>query len=860
MKKRFMGLLAMASMLFATSCSEDVVLSQSTGDEVKVTFTTELRNDVKSRAVGDDTYYIDQLQFAVYDQNEEYISTLNPTIVLSDLKEDGTRTATINVVLVKGQTYSFAFWAQNSDAAYVFDAAEATVAMNYDNANDASSDAFFAKINNYRVNGTFEMAVTMKRPFAQINFLTTDEDLEKAAEAGFEPSQSQIVVKKAAPTLNILTGEPEGNATDVTFALAALIGNETTTIKNSQGEAIRFGNDATATEFNYLATAYFLPIDAADKKPITAEMTVIGDDTKNAPVVLTAENINAQRNYRTNIYGNLLTNNGLFNVTIDPGFDDNSDINFPDTDAEKLAFAAKNGGTVELTTDVELTEPLNVVADMVLDLKGYTITTTLEKEGRHHYAINNHATMILKGANGSIEARGIQNFGTMTIDGNITITNVDTNGGAAVWNEGSLTINGGTFTTNDQAGAGSYGAALNTRPGGTAIVNGGNFIANSQFTYAIINEGTTTINDAMVKGKHGAVCGAETDDATVINGGTFELMDNPGVSDHCTYYVSEINGGAFTLGTNIDGGAQVFYESTIANGFKDIEKNGIWYVVANDVTVAATLDEVKEAFTNGGKIQLVEDIVWDNMLKIENGAEVVLDMNGKTIEFERDNTFKPGNPIFYPLAGTKLTITGNGTVDLGNNYDAALVFPAGEVVIENGTFIRNRVPAGTSSDDVQVLFMGVKSVGSKLTINGGYFDSGYYDENAADIEEILNGTKTYNETDNVNRGKPADKDLVRTAIKNNTIIAFNLSWSIEAGTQDFKIYGGTFVGANPAWGDEGCMLPTTPNYLRPWSYYHGALLDGQTFNEKGIVLPEGYAITKGTTGDGRPTYTVTYNK
>jgi hypothetical protein len=56
------------------------------------------------------------------------------------------------------------------------------------------------------------------------------------------------------------------------------------------------------------------------------------------------------------------------------------------------------------------------------------------------------------------------------------------------------------------------------------------------------------------------------------------------------------------------------------------------------------------------------------------------------------------------------------------------------------------------------------------------------------------------------------------------------------------------------------MLPTTPNYLRPWSYYQGAFLDGQTFNENGIVLPDGYTITVGATEDDRPTYTVKYSK
>ena len=82
----------------------------------------------------------------------------------------------------------------------------------------------------------------------------------------------------------------------------------------------------------------------------------------------------------------------------------------------------------------------------------------------------------------------------------------------------------------------------------------------------------------------------------------------------------------------------------------------------------------------------------------------------------------------------------------------------------------------------------------------------------------------------------------------------------------FHVYGGTFVGANPAWGDEGCMLPTGPkNYLRPWSNYQGAFLKGQSI-KNGIgapalpALPEGYEITKSTHEDGRPIYTVTYNK
>lgn len=274
---------------------------------------------------------------------------------------------------------------------------------------------------------------------------------------------------------------------------------------------------------------------------------------------------------------------------------------------------------------------------------------------------------------------------------------------------------------------------------------------------------------------------------------------------------------------------------------------------SDDITVVTNLDELKAAMAEGGNIMLGNDIAIDNMIRIEEGTEVVLDLNGKTIDFDRSSAFKPGNPIFYPLPGSKFTITGNGTIDLGDNYDAALLYPAGEVVIENGTFIKDRVPEGMSADDVQTLFVGVKSVGASIVIKDGYFDGGYYDSN---VEKPFAET----DADVANRGKAADKNAYRTAVKDNVSLLVNLSWSSAAGTQDFRIYGGTFVGANPAWGDEGCAMPTTPDYLRPWSYYQGTFLEGQQLHNDQIVLPDGYSITEGSHSDGRPTYTVNYSK
>ena len=273
-------------------------------------------------------------------------------------------------------------------------------------------------------------------------------------------------------------------------------------------------------------------------------------------------------------------------------------------------------------------------------------------------------------------------------------------------------------------------------------------------------------------------------------------------------------------------------------------------VLPDGVKAVANAEQLMKAIKESCTIWLLEDIVIDSRVDVKSGVDIVLDMKGKTITSSADY-------VFIVRDNASLVIDGNGTVETPT--PAPLMFyPAGNLVIENGSFIKN-VPEGYSGS-VGNLFVGTKPAGgwdsAGVTIKGGYFDSGYYDANISEIEEILAGTKTLEETadDIKKRGVAGDKNKVRVALKET------IQTSLNRSNNYFHIYGGTFVGVNPAWGDEGCMLPTTPNYLRPWSYYQGAFLKGQTFNANGLVLPEGYAITKGTHADGRPTYTVTYNK
>lgn len=276
--------------------------------------------------------------------------------------------------------------------------------------------------------------------------------------------------------------------------------------------------------------------------------------------------------------------------------------------------------------------------------------------------------------------------------------------------------------------------------------------------------------------------------------------------------------------------------------------------------LVSNVDDLMQAIKQSCTVVLTDDIQFFNTLDIKAGVDVVLDMNGKTLSVDADNFVPNSNGSQYAFIireGGSLTIDGNGTIEISTPAPV-FFYPAGDLVIENGTFIRH-IPEEYNGN-VGSMFVGTKPSGgwhsTGVTIKGGYFDCGYYDEVVEVVEAILSGDAELEETDTdiSKRGQAGDTNKTRNAIKNLVSKALNLS------NNYIDIKGGTFVGVNPAYGDEGCMLPTTPYYLRPWSYYQGGFIEDQKFNENGIVLPEGYTITKGKLDDDRLTFTVTYNK
>ena len=254
------------------------------------------------------------------------------------------------------------------------------------------------------------------------------------------------------------------------------------------------------------------------------------------------------------------------------------------------------------------------------------------------------------------------------------------------------------------------------------------------------------------------------------------------------------------FGISIVAGQAAFENDSFGNQY---DKDAAYGTPA--VTVK-TFDELKNAMTAGGTVKLGGDIVLDEKITVPAGSDVVLDMNGKKLTLKDVNV----DPAITTKYGSTLTITGNGTFDLENNYFASFISPKGDVTIENGTFLR-----GKGGSNYGSFFVGINGGKGKLVINGGYFDGGYYEE-----DDYFNNCRNL----------------------------LNCSWG-----QNIKVYGGTFVGQNPAWGDEGMAhtISTTSTYCQ------GTFLEGQLWTD--TEIPAAFSITEGTTADGRPTYTVNYN-
>lgn len=358
-----------AALMLANSCSDDNNVSQADSSLAQVTFKVSA-DGALTRAISDGTT-VNELVYRVFDKNGNPIDAL-PLVKVS--ATDLSSGHTVALTLAKGQTYKVAFWAQKAGTTAYSVNDNMQVSVNYSGANnDESRDAFFNAVE-ITVNGDVAQTVKLKRPFAQLNVGSTTADWDAAVVSGVIVTESKVTVKQAATTLNVLDGKVSG-AADVNFTYAA---------KPRESLKVDADGDGTKEDYKYLSMSYILPNDATDgtqKTLASAEFTFKTASGTEIVVKNGLQNLPLQRNYRTNIVGNILSGTTTFSVVVDPAFstpDHNTTYRMvhASTQAEMTAAASQPNTVVKLAAGNSYTLS-TAPADGVIFSSDNAATTTI---------------------------------------------------------------------------------------------------------------------------------------------------------------------------------------------------------------------------------------------------------------------------------------------------------------------------------------------------------------------------------------------------------------------------------------------------------------------------------------------------
>lgn len=453
-KKLFLGVFAAAGMLLATSCSNDELDVVQSGNEAQVTFSLGLEGGIATRAAISDGTGAKKLVYAVYKLNADGTPVLQNVVGSNNEGQfvdteafDGGLTETVSVTLAKGQTYQVAFWAQNPNCnAYTTtDLTNVEVSYNQATNNNDVRDAFFKTVE-FTVSGNQTIDVELKRPFAQINVGVYKTDWEAAVKSGIEIEKSSVVIKDAATSINLLTGEVGDETTDVEVSyLSNTIPNEDLKVDLNGDKDYDDENE----KYKWLSMSYILVADRnADSgngvlgderdaleslqytfSPKSGNEITFGDGLNSVPV---------QRNWRTNILGQILTGNIEFNIRINPIFDGDINVDAPTSevksDAQALAAA--------LTANEE--DILVVLgADVDLPISSLGSQTSGSGEYKLGGADTKNITIDLNGKTLNFTTSYMSAIGANNPDATITIKNgtvTSTGNSATTWNINDVTF------------------------------------------------------------------------------------------------------------------------------------------------------------------------------------------------------------------------------------------------------------------------------------------------------------------------------------------------------------------------------------------------------------------------------------
>ena len=593
-----------AAALLVTSCNDEMDNGLKTGDEGTVTFTAQLPSEMGTRAFADGLT-AKHLQYAVYEAGQSTPLKVfgDETTVVGEAEMNNLK-QTVSLKLTTGKTYDVIFWADaTTDSPYTFNPASQEVSVDYSKVNNNSDncDAFFKK-ETITVSGNQSVDVKLTRPFAQVNIGTDDFDAAKAS--GLEVTQTEVVAKAFA-TLNLATGEVADEA-DRTFTMKAI-------------PTASDGEFPVAGGYKYLSMDYLLV--GADKATVDVAFNYGGPQSR------TFTNVPVQRNYRTNIYGSLLTNTTDFNVVIEPAF---ATTNY---NLGALYTASQIGGAVTLSDNVDFDRTIAVQPGktMSVNLNGKTVKNTTDLW--ENPSVPNSWSLF--------SVRGTDSKLTLSGDGDVIAKAndcyaIDVQGG------GHLVIEGGHYN-------GNIHAVYVTE--GVAEIKGGTFEVQQKYPDAEKAD-EFVLNCLDENYKNGTA-------KIIVTGGTF-IGFNPG---DCK---AEGNGTNFVAPGY----------ASIANG-TTADGRTIWKVVP--AVEATTAEGLETALTTRGKIvALGQDLEYASSISPARNTSLVM-KNGAVFKSTNDDSNNINTLLSISATGVK--ISGNGTLEAAPNRPN---HPSAVIEVRNG--------------------------------------------------------------------------------------------------------------------------------------------------------------------------------
>ena len=703
-----------AAALLVTSCNDEMDNGLKTGDDGTVTFTAQLPSEMGTRAFADGLT-AKHLQYAVYEAGQSTPLKVfgDETTVMGEAEMNNLK-QTVSLKLTTGKTYDVIFWADaTTDSPYTFNPASQEVSVDYSKVNNNSDncDAFFKK-ETITVSGNQSVDVKLTRPFAQVNIGTDDFDAAKAS--GLEVTQTEVVAKAFA-TLNLATGKVADEA-DRTFTMKAI-------------PTASDGEFPVAGGYKYLSMDYQLV--GADKATVDVVFNYGGPQNR------TFTNVPVQRNYRTNIYGSLLTNTTDFNVVIEPAFSGEfaHEVVSVSTFAA-LKAAATAGGDVKLESAIDFTQAVTVDNNKTLtvDLNKQNVANATDLWDKTPdqwslFSVRRGSTLTLKG-DGEVIAKAndcyavdVQDGGHLVIEGGHYNGNIH----AVYVQKGTAEIKGGTFEVQQKYSAEDPDEyVLNCYDAnyinGTAkiIVSGGTFIG--------FNPGNCKAEDKngtnFLAPGYASVADGTTADGRVI----YKVIQAPTTRSEIINLLSK-DGGSICIGSDYEGGAYLSKDGVTAS-----------FAISNNAVVTPLQKKSQRSTFN------------------IDGTNLNLFGNGKILG--PCNVTDSDEGAIWVQGGSTLNISGNLSIEggTGGHLNACVIIFNGTTNIQNGYFHSSIDKNGDSNPCIILAPIKSPTVTgySKLNIYGGVFEAD------GDAKFVINCQ---------------DEDKDRCTV---------------------KVMGGTFVGFNPA--------------------------------------------------------------